>query len=62
MGLLRAGATLILDAVDEMHSPIGLFAEDLARELHEEVQVNAYGLVKSRSTSCRTRFVCASTA
>ena len=42
MRLLREGATMILDAVDEMHGPIGILAENLAGELHEEVQVNAY--------------------
>lgn len=39
---LRAGATLVLDAVDELHTPL----EDLATELefffHERVQINSY--------------------
>jgi Cupin superfamily protein len=42
MRLLREGATMIVDAVDEMHGPIGILAENLTGELHEEVQVNAY--------------------
>jgi ribosomal protein L16 Arg81 hydroxylase len=39
---LRAGATLIMDAIDEAHGPIGELAEYLERLLHEYVQVNVY--------------------
>ncbi len=40
---LRNGATLVLDAVDELHDPIDALAGGLEQELREHVQVNAYG-------------------
>jgi hypothetical protein len=39
---LRDGATLVLDAVDELHRPIRRLAESLERLFHVRVQVNAY--------------------
>lgn len=39
---LREGATLVLDAVDELHPPIRLLAESLERVFRVRVQVNAY--------------------
>jgi len=39
---LREGATLVLDAVDELHRPIRGLAESLERAFHVRVQVNAY--------------------
>jgi ribosomal protein L16 Arg81 hydroxylase len=39
---LRAGATLVLDAVDELSEPVGELAAALERDLREHVQVNAY--------------------
>ncbi|UGQ14860.1 cupin domain-containing protein [Yinghuangia sp. ASG 101] len=39
---LAEGATLVLDAVDELHPPLGAFADELARFLRTRVQVNAY--------------------
>jgi hypothetical protein len=41
-GHLRAGATLILDAVDELYRPIEELAEGLEFIFHEHVQVNMY--------------------
>jgi hypothetical protein len=41
-GKLREGATLILDAVDELYEPLTALAEQLERTFHERVQVNAY--------------------
>jgi ribosomal protein L16 Arg81 hydroxylase len=42
VGNLREGATLILDAVDELYEPLTALAEQLERRFHERVQVNAY--------------------
>jgi hypothetical protein len=39
---LRAGATLVLDAVDELHAPITHVAESLERVFRVRIQVNAY--------------------
>ncbi|WP_097917029.1 cupin domain-containing protein [Streptomyces sp. b84] len=39
---LTNGATLVLDAVDELHPPVGEFARRLERHLRTGVQVNAY--------------------
>ncbi len=39
---LAAGASLVLDAIDAMHPPIGAAAEGLERFLGTSVQVNAY--------------------
>lgn len=39
---LRDGATLVLDAIEEMHPPIGAMASTLERHLRTCVQVNAY--------------------
>jgi len=39
---LREGATLVLDAVDELHAPVESLAEGLEYELGERVQVNLY--------------------
>jgi hypothetical protein len=39
---LRAGATLVLDAVEELHGPIGALATALERDLREQVQINLY--------------------
>jgi hypothetical protein len=39
---LRGGATLVLDAVDELHQPLDQLAEALERSFHEHVQINAY--------------------
>jgi hypothetical protein len=39
---LRDGATLVLDAVDELHSPITEIAESLERLFRVRIQVNAY--------------------
>lgn len=39
---LRDGATLVLDAVDELHSPVTELAESLERLFHVRIQVNAY--------------------
>lgn len=39
---LREGATLVLDAVDELHSPITRLAESLESLFHVRIQVNAY--------------------
>jgi Cupin superfamily protein len=39
---LRQGATLVLDAVDELHQPLEALAEGLERSFHEHVQINAY--------------------
>src|SRR5262249_7298644 len=37
---LRAGATLIVDGVDQLHAPVRELAAGLERELGERVQVN----------------------
>jgi hypothetical protein len=39
---LRGGATLVLDAVEELHDPVGDLAVRLEHDLRERVQVNAY--------------------
>jgi hypothetical protein len=39
---LSAGATLVLDAVDELHQPLTELAEGLELFFHERVQINAY--------------------
>jgi Cupin superfamily protein len=39
---LRCGATLVLDAVDELFEPLTKLAENLERVFHVRVQVNAY--------------------
>lgn len=39
---LRRGATLVLDAVDELYQPLEELAEGLERSFHEHVQINAY--------------------
>lgn len=39
---LRLGATLILDAIEELHEPIRSLSMDLEALFHEHVQVNAY--------------------
>ncbi len=39
---LRRGATLIIDAIDELHDPIRSLATEMERLFHEDVQVNAY--------------------
>lgn len=41
-GQLRRGATLVLDAVDELVGPVGELAEALERTFRERFQVNAY--------------------
>jgi ribosomal protein L16 Arg81 hydroxylase len=40
--LLRDGATLVVDAIDEVHPPLRTLAENLEKTFHEYVQVNAY--------------------
>lgn len=40
--LLRDGATLILDAVDELYQPLTALTEELERTFHAHVQINAY--------------------
>ncbi len=39
---LRAGATLVLDAVDELHTPVERLAESLELVFREHVQINLY--------------------
>ena len=39
---LRRGATLVLDAVDELYAPLEELARELERSLHEHIQINAY--------------------
>ncbi len=39
---LREGATLVLDAVDELHPPVTDIAEALEREFRVRIQVNGY--------------------
>jgi ribosomal protein L16 Arg81 hydroxylase len=39
---LRDGATLIVDAIDEMYEPLAELAEILERTFRERIQVNAY--------------------
>jgi hypothetical protein len=40
--LLRDGATLVLDAVDELHAPLTRLAETLELAFREHVQINLY--------------------
>ena len=42
LGKLREGATLILDAVDELYEPLTSLVESLERTFSERIQVNAY--------------------
>ncbi|HVG31136.1 MAG TPA: cupin domain-containing protein [Pyrinomonadaceae bacterium] len=39
---LRDGATLVLDAVEELHAPLTELAESLELAFHERVQINLY--------------------
>ena len=39
---LRRGATLVLDAVDELYQPLEVLAEGLELFFHEHIQINAY--------------------
>lgn len=39
---LAGGATLVLDAIDELHPIVGDLAQALERHLHTGIQVNAY--------------------
>lgn len=39
---LRRGATLVLDAVDELHEPVRVLSEQLEYVFRERVQVNSY--------------------
>ncbi|HEU4508547.1 MAG TPA: cupin domain-containing protein [Pyrinomonadaceae bacterium] len=39
---LNNGATLVLDAVDELHEPLRALAEALELFFHERIQINAY--------------------
>jgi hypothetical protein len=41
-GQLRAGATLVLDAVDELHEPLEELAAQLERLFRERIQINSY--------------------
>jgi hypothetical protein len=41
-GQLRAGATLVLDAVDELHEPLEELAADLEHLFCERIQINSY--------------------
>lgn len=41
-GQLRAGATLVLDAVDELHEPLEELAAELELFFRERVQINSY--------------------
>jgi hypothetical protein len=41
-GQLRAGATLVLDAVDELHEPLEELAAGLERLFRERIQINSY--------------------
>ncbi|MFN2595811.1 MAG: cupin domain-containing protein [Pyrinomonadaceae bacterium] len=40
--LLRDGATLVLDAVEELHAPLAALASDLELAFREHVQINLY--------------------
>lgn len=40
---LRAGATLVVDSVQEMFDPVGELAAGLEHDLREKIQVNLYG-------------------
>lgn len=39
---LNSGATLVLDAVDELYEPLRILAEALELFFHERIQINAY--------------------
>ncbi|WP_329583472.1 cupin domain-containing protein [Streptomyces sp. NBC_01361] len=39
---LAQGASLVIDAIDELHGPVGLLAEQIEAWLHTACQVNAY--------------------
>ncbi len=41
-GQLLQGATLVLDAVDELHAPVTALAQALERDFHVRIQINAY--------------------
>ena len=45
---LAAGATLVLDGVDELHRPVRDLAASLERELGERTQVNLYASWRER--------------
>jgi cupin superfamily protein len=45
---LQAGATLVLDGVDQLHGPVRGLASGLERELGERVQVNLYASWRER--------------
>ena len=45
---LRAGATLVLDAVDQLHEPVRWLAAGLERELCERVQVDLHASWRER--------------
>jgi ribosomal protein L16 Arg81 hydroxylase len=47
VGQLRDGATLVLDAIDEIHEPIMRLAQNLERTLHVHIQVNMYASWRS---------------
>lgn len=44
---LSKGATLVLDAVDELHEPLRALAEALELFFHERIQINAYASWKT---------------
>ena len=44
---LNSGATLVLDAVDELYEPLRSLAEALELFLHERIQINAYASWKT---------------
>jgi hypothetical protein len=44
---LRDGATLVIDAVDELHDPLTNLAADLELFFHEKIQINTYAGWKS---------------
>jgi JmjC domain len=44
---LNSGATLVLDAVDELYEPLRALAEALELSFHERIQINAYASWKT---------------
>lgn len=42
IGQLQDGATLVIDAVDELYEPLTVLASSLEREFREHIQVNLY--------------------
>jgi len=42
IGQLKGGATLVVDAVDELYEPLTTLAASLERDLREHIQVNLY--------------------